>query len=289
MKKLILAFILFFAFPFWIDAQVGVKNGFKGYTKLENNSFLKYLVKGQGTTAAETGGALFLKLSFLADVDTVFVDVNKETNTASYPMRLDSCEYKGDFLDIMLKLKVGDSVKVFMSLDSLNKYFPGEFIFGQPWDNMKYLGMAIKVDSMYSREKTLQLQAQVAAEKYALYKAQRTADSLALLKYLSANNFSSSPNGDGMWFRTLKDGTGNKPLDGNSVKVKIVHAYSDASFSADSVATFIVGDESLPSGWNISIRKMKVGEEAIWIVPCALMPANSRTKIYQVTLLEIKK
>jgi hypothetical protein len=92
-----------------------------------------------------------------------------------------------------------------------------------------------------------------------------------------------------MWFRTLTDGTGNKAVEGNTVKLSIVYAYSDAIFSQDSIATIVVGDENLPSGWNVNIKKMKVGEEALWIVPCALMPPNQRTLIYKVKILELKK
>jgi hypothetical protein len=126
------------------------KSRYPGYQQLPNESCLKYHQKGSGTVTVDSGGALFLKMWFLTERDSAFLDVNAASLIPSYAMILDQVQYAGDFQDILGKLHTGDSVSFFMSLDSLNKYYPAEFVFGEPWDKMKYIGMSVKVDSMYT-------------------------------------------------------------------------------------------------------------------------------------------
>ena len=106
-------------------------NAFPGYDEAGNGSYFKLHSKGTGTTTVDTGGAIFVKIKFKTDKDSVFLDINQQTQSPSYPMRVDNPAFPGDFLDMFMRLHAGDSASFFVSLDSLKKYYPDEFNFGE--------------------------------------------------------------------------------------------------------------------------------------------------------------
>jgi FKBP-type peptidyl-prolyl cis-trans isomerase len=287
MKRVVcvLGFALYFIS---LNAQVPAEKRYADYQKLENNSYLKYLKKGKGTTRGEIGGALFIKLLFLTETDSVFIDVNAETQTPSYPMRLDTPEYQSDFLDIMSGLHVGDSVKFFMSLDSLKKYFPEEFVFDDYHDKMKYLGMAVSIDSIYTQEKTLRLQAE--AEKKRT--EQRLSDSVALQKYLHQNGLPATPNLNGMWYKETKQGSGSMVASGDSLTVHYRDSYATGQIANDDpqgdTFTYKFGVDEMRDGWDVGMAQMKVGGKAIFIILPDPDDIDGRILIYEVELLSLK-
>lgn len=271
-----------------VQAQSKPLNNFEGYEKLPGDSYIKYLKKSNSTAVADTGGAVFLKILFLAESDTVFFDVNKEAATPSYPMRFDQFSYEGDFLQIIGKLHVGDSAKFFMSLDSLHKYHPEEFKLEEPWDQMKFVGMAVHVDSFYTREKVKTLQAQLAAEIEERERQIRYDDSVQLALYLSTNKYPAKPDYGGIWYKTLKEGSGAQVKGGDEVKIQYKYSYPDGKVIGDSTYTYIVGETDMIDGWEIGIARMKKGEKAVWIIPSTLAYADGHTMIFEVKLLDIE-
>jgi FKBP-type peptidyl-prolyl cis-trans isomerase FkpA len=269
-------------------AQKNGLNNFEKYEKLPGESYLQYLKKSSSTAVADTGGAVFIKIQFLAESDTVFIDVNKEAMTPSYPMRVDQHLYEGDFQYVIGKLHVGDSVKFYMSLDSLHKYYPYEFTLDDPWNDMRFLGMSIKVDSIYSRETTKRLQAAATAEQDAANQQLVYDDSVQLSLYLSANKYPSTPDYNGIWYKTLKEGSGAQVKVGDEVKVNYKYSYPDGKIIGDSTLTYIVGELDLVEGWEIGFARMKKGEKAIWIIPTSLAYNDGHTMIFEVKLLDIQ-
>lgn len=281
-----IAFISIFNF---LNAQDGVKSNFKGYQELKNDSYLKYLKKGKGTAVSETGGALFIKLLFLTEGDSVFIDINKETQEPSYPMRIDSGAYAGDFLDVFSRLHVGDSVKLFMSLDSLKKYYPDEFVFEEPYNSMKYIGMAVKVDSMYTLEKTQQLQAQAVAEREKERQRIRDTDSTLLHDYCVANNFSLTPDHHGIWLRELVKGSGDSLRHGDSVITRIRKRFPETIFGEVEDFTYLYGYDELIEGWTIASPWMQGGGKYLLIIPSELAYSDGHTMIFEVEIVSLKR
>jgi FKBP-type peptidyl-prolyl cis-trans isomerase FkpA len=272
-----------------VQGQKSTKNKFKGYEKLKNNSFLKYERKGNGTTTTEVGGAIFIKVLFLAESDTVFIDVNKASNTESYPLRIDSMVYEGDFLDILGRLHVGDSVKFFMSLDSLNKYYPEEFVFGDPWDKMKHVGMAVAVDSIFSAKEVEKSRAALALKRQADSLQLVRNDSMHLHTYLADHGFNDVPDANGIWFRKVKKTYGDTITFGDSVTVKYKCMYPDGQIVVEKLQfAFRFGSVEMMPGWNIGLSMMRAGEEALLIVPSDLGYHDGHTLIFEIKIWEIE-
>lgn len=271
------------------SAQKQPLNNFEGYKQLPGNSYLKYLIKGNSTTVADTGGAIFMKIFFITETDSVFIDVNAAAHSESFPMRYDTYQYQGDFLYIMGQLHVGDSVKFFMSLDSLNKYYPGEFIFDDYYNRMRYVGMSLSVDSLMGRDKVNELQRKAAEEREAARKQVIFEDSVMLNTYLVANDFPLSPDYNGIWYRTLRKGSAQEVKGGDEVKLQYKCSYPDGKVIGDSTITYVVGQGVFTQGWKIGVARMTEGERAIWIIPSALGYNDGHSLIYEVKLIDIKR
>ena len=83
------------------------KAQFKGYAKMDGGTYFLLLKTGTGTTPVDTGGAVFVKIKFKTDKDSVFLVVGDRMagDEVTYP-------------DMDLELKAGpDGVKAFRHKD----------------------------------------------------------------------------------------------------------------------------------------------------------------------------
>ncbi len=256
----------------------GEKDRFPGYTKDKNGSYFRLHVKGTGTTTVDTGGAVFIKIKFVTDFDSAFLDINEQTQTPSYPMRVDAPAFDGDFLDFFTQLHTGDSASFFVNLDSLKKYYPDEFNFGDRFgprlDTMAYLGFAVKVDSIYSREKVEELRKQLEAEtekQEAEKKVIADEEPAAIRNYILRNKIKTKPSASGLYYIETKKGKGESIRPGQTVSIKYTGKFLDGTVF-DSTATgqtfdFVIDRGEVIAGFNEGIRQMKKGGKATLIIP----------------------
>lgn len=313
MKKTIFAGVAFVAMLF---AACGPTSPWPGYEASENGSWFVQHKAGTGTETVEEGGAIFIKIKFKDMKDSVFIDVNKESRSPSYPMRMDKSEFKGDFLDIMKKLHVGDSVSFFVRMDSLKKYYPDEFVFDPAHDSMEYLGFSVAVDSMYPKAKVEELQAKAQAERMkqqemmmkiqaVMGPIQQKADSISkLLKkkdptmlkpYLSANKITVQPDENGIYYQEMVPGTGAQLMPGMVVSLRYVGKYLDGTiFDTNTLVegqdpmTFRLGLDPMIPGFTNSVLKMKDKGKSVFILPPKQGYNDSLTRVFEVEVLEAK-
>lgn len=322
-KFLLLATVAILVIAFSSFAKGGKKK-FPGYQKGEGNSYFLLHKKGTSTVAIDTGGAVFMKMKFKTDYDSVFLDINKATNSPSYPMRIDKPSFKGDFLDYLLKLHTGDSASFFVSLDSLKKYYPKEFGFEPKFDTMKYLGFTVRIDSIFSKAKVSDLQAKADAEKQKqqleLQKQQEEMQKVMIrmkpiqdsakvkepmlkekdFELLSAyikNTWKGprNPDNDGIFYMETAAGIGDVLKNGSMVSLRYTGKYLDGTifdsnnlFPDQQPMTFQLGDSRLISGFNMCISKMKIGTKAIFILPSRLGYNDGLTRIFEVEIVGAK-
>jgi FKBP-type peptidyl-prolyl cis-trans isomerase len=316
MKVALRIFILLVIFPLALSA--GGDKRFKGYRKEANASYFLLLTKGTGVTTADTGGAMFIKIKFLASVDTVFMDLNQQTYNPSFPLRVDSRKFAGDFMDFFLRLHVGDSAKFFMKLSLLIKNYPGEFEFNDPEiDSMDYLGFAVKVDSIWSREKML-VQAKIAEEAEAkqremmekrnevmgpIQDAAQTKESWLIAKNDSLfksyyKQFLSGviPDANGNYFIELAPGQGDLVDTGMTIAVRYKGYYLDGTlFDANTIVPdelpmeFKVGETLMIPGFGLGILTMRQGGKAKFVIPPAMGYNDGLTRIFEVEIITVTK
>jgi FKBP-type peptidyl-prolyl cis-trans isomerase len=315
MKKLIFASSLAIAA---LLVSCEKDNRFPGYEKDENGSYFLLHKPGKGTVNVDTGGAMFIKIKFKTEKDSVFLDINKETQRPSYPMRVDKSKFKGDFLDMFLRLHEGDSASFFVRLDSLKKNYPNEFEFrDQKYDTMKYLGFSVKVDSIFSRKKVAELKAKQDEEEKkqmimqqkiqaAMMPIQQKAKEMepalkkkgaSLLKpYLAANKITAKPDADGVIFQETDPGTGELLKPGMGVGVKYTGKYLDGTiFDANTIVEgqepmyFHLGVDPMISGFTNSVLKMKKKGKATFILPPKMGYNDSLYRVFDVEVVETRE
>jgi len=297
-------------------ASCGGNSPFPTYEEAENGSYFLLHTKGSGTTPVDTGGAMFVKIKFKTPKDSVFIDINKESGSPSYPMRVDKPSFKGDFLDMFLRLHVGDSASFFVSLDSLKKHYPNEFTFEPKYDTMKYLGFSVKVDSIYPRKKVDELRAKADAEQkkkqemmqkiQAVMQPIQTAskakepelkkkDASLLKPYLASAKITAKPDADGIYYQETSPGTGEPLHPGEIVGVKYVGKYLDGTIfdtntlvEGQDLMYFHLGTDPMIPGFTASVMKMKKGGKATFILPPKQGYNDSLTRVFEVEVVEAR-
>jgi FKBP-type peptidyl-prolyl cis-trans isomerase len=249
--------------------------------------------------------------------DSVFLDINERTHAVSYPMRVDKSSFKGDFLDMFTRLHVGDSATFFISLDSLKAHYKDEFKFEPRYDTMKYLGFAVKIDSIYPRTKVQELRSKAEAEQKvqqemmakqqavmqpiqekakALEPMLKKKDATLLKPYLAANKITAKPDENGVYYQEILAGTGPGITQGNVVSVRYVGKYLDGTmFDTNTLIdgqepmTFQMGDGRLIPGFTNAVAKMKKGGKSTFILPSKMGYNDSLTRVFDVEVIDVKE
>jgi FKBP-type peptidyl-prolyl cis-trans isomerase FkpA len=293
------------------------KPRFAGYTPIENASYFLLHKKGAGILAPDSGSVVFGKIKFKTERDSVFVDINVASQMPSYPVRINGIKFKGDYIDVIKRLHAGDSASFFISLDSLKKYYPKEFMFEPKLDTIKYLGFVVQVDSIYPRAKVDEVRAKAAAEQAEQQMKQQKAmaimqpvrDSAKIKEpMLRENDFAllseyiktkwkgpRNPDNDGIFYQELVAGTGQMIAPGMYVSLKYTGKYLDGTifdantlFAGQELLTFRYGVDQMIEGFATCVGKMRVGTKAVFILPPRLGYKDGLTRIFEVEIISVK-
>ena len=260
-------------------ASCGGKSPFPDYEEADNGTYFLLHTKGEGKATVDTGGAVFVKIKFKTAKDSVFFDVNQMMHAPSYPMRVDKAAFKGDFLDMFTRMHAGDSASFFIVLDSLQAHYPKEFDFkeqfGPQYDTMKYLGFAVKIDSIYDRGKVQELRKAAEAQQkkeQEMMMAMQAQEPDAIKKYVEENKITVTPSATGVYYIEKTKGKGDNVKNGQTVSVKYTGKFLDgqvfdSSDNSGQPLTFVVGQHQVIPGMEEGILQMKKGGKATLIIP----------------------
>jgi FKBP-type peptidyl-prolyl cis-trans isomerase len=282
-------------------ASCGGPSPFPGYEEADNGTYFLLHTKGTGTTTVDTGGAVFVKIKFKTDKDSVFMDINQETRAASYPMRVDKSEFKGDFLDMFMRLHEGDSASFFINLDSLQKYYPEEFHFQEKYaqyDTMQYLGFTVKVDSIFDRKKVQGLRAEAEAaqkKQQEMIMAMQAEEPAAIEKYVAEKKITAKPSATGVYYIETAKGKGDNIKDGQTVSIKYTGKFLDgqifdSSENSGQPLTFVVGQHQVIPGMEEGLLLMKKGGKGTLVIPSsqAYRDGGGRMKPFATLVFDIE-
>ncbi len=284
-------------------ASCGGPSPFPEYEEAENGTYFLLHTKGTGTETVDTGGAVFVKIKFKTDKDSVFLDINKETRAASYPMRVDKSEFKGDFLDMFMRLHEGDSASFFIRLDSLKAHYAEEFKFEPKYDTMKYLGFSVKVDSIYDRKRVQELRKEAEAaqkKQQEMVMAMQAEEPVAIEKYIAEKKITQKPSATGVYYIETAKGKGENIKDGQTVSIKYTGKFLDgqifdSSENSGQPLTFVVGQHQVIPGMEEGLLLMKNGGKGTLIIPSAQAYRDGggrmkpfATLVFDIEVVEVK-
>ena len=282
-------------------ASCGGKGVFPGYDEADNGTCFKLIVEGTGKVTADTGGVMFLKINLLfhnykTNTDSILQNINEEAKTMSLPFPVRKCAFKGDFLDMFMRLHTGDSATFFVRLDSLKANYGGMFSFPPRFDTMKYIGFTVKVDSLYSRSKYSALSKVAEKKQLEMMLAMQKEEASTIAKYIADNKITSKPTADGIYYIETLKGKGENITEGKNVKVMYTGKFTDGNVFDSNMKPggqpleFLVGEHKMIPGMEKAVIMMKKGGKGTVIIPSSLAYGNGggQMKPYATLIFDIE-
>lgn len=249
------------------------KNLYPGYEVSETGLNYKFYVENEGEKPA------------LGDILEVVFSCNVNDTTEIIPVmpnlfRLEEPLFAGDLFEGMAMMHKGDSASFIVDIDSaFVKFFgqpslPSEFV---PTDVMKF---EVKLNDFYSesiyKEKVAEearkvLEARIDNMKTS-YPEQTVNAAQQLQDYFTANGIVAMPTQSGLVYVMTEEGNGEKPVDGQNVKVHYTGRLLDGTVFDSSVERgepieFPLGVGYVIPGWDEGIKLMSKGEKGVLYIP----------------------
>ena len=282
-------------------ASCGRKGVFPGYDEADNGTYFQLHKKGVGKIVADTGGVMFVKINLLfhnykTNTDSILRNINEEEKTMSLPLPVRKCAFKGDFLDMFMRLHTGDSATFFVRLDSLKANYGGMFRFPPRFDTMKYIGFTVKVDSLYSRSKYSALSKVAEKKQLEMMLAMQKEEASTIAKYIADNKITSKPTADGIYYIETLKGKGENITEGKNVKVMYTGKFTDGNVFDSNMKPggqpleFLVGEHKMIPGMEKAVIMMKKGGKGTVIIPSSLAYGNGggQMKPYATLIFDIE-
>ena len=282
-------------------ASCGRKGVFPGYDEADNGTYFQLHKKGVGKIVADTGGVMFVKINLLfhnykTNTDSILQNINEEAKTMSLPFPVRKCAFKGDFLDMFMRLHTGDSATFFVRLDSLKANYDGMFSFPPRFDTMKYIGFTVKVDSLYSRSKAQELRKVAEKKQLEMMLAMQKEEASSISKYIIDNKITVKPTADGIYYIETLKGKGENITEGKNVKVMYTGKFTDGNVFDSNMKPggqpleFLVGEHKMIPGMEKAVVMMKKGGKGTVIIPSSLAYGNGggQMKPYATLIFDIE-
>lgn len=251
-------------------------NANKGFTQTPSGILYKFHQLNKKAPMPKEGQVLFLSLDVKTEKpDTLLFassSVEKAEDVPYYEM-LAKPTFKGDYAEILAMMHVGDSVTAKFNADTFFHYIYKIERADVPFkvEANSYVVMHIKLKNVMEMD----------SFKVFINKKQADKDRIAseiekknIDDFIAANNLTVTPTASGLYFIETKPGTGDKPVTGDSVKVKYTGMFIDGSVfdSNEDIdnMSIVTGVGMVIPGFDEALQLMSPGAEATVIVPYRL-------------------
>lgn len=274
---------------------------YKGYEKTDTGLLYKFYSQNSNAPKPVIGDFAHMEISYYTDKDSLLFSSQKYGS--KFVIKVEEPAYKGDIMEGIAMMGVGDSASFLITADSFFVYNVGGML---PSDITP--GSKIRFEIKLERVQTLE---ELENEKKENARLQLEKEKQAIDAYLSENKISAQPLESGLIIIEKVKGNGKKPQNGQKVKVnytgKLLNGkVFDTSIEADAKASgvynpqrtykpfeFTLGAGQVIRGWDEGIAQLSVGSKATLIIPSALgygqqdmgiIPPNS-TLVFEVELV----
>lgn len=236
---------------------------FKGYKKLKSNTYYKFYTKTD-STRVNVGDEINVKLRYTLNDSVIFNTDNSPQSKRILP----ASNYPGDLFDCISMMSVGDSAIFILDADSvflITFRQPTLPLFVKPKSK---LNIEIKILSMRSKEELA-----IEKEKELLKLQEKEIEDIK--KFSNENNIHSEfIENTGIYYKTIKKGTGDfpKPTDFIKIKYIIQDLNQQTIFSTEKMENEVAieqlsANNNETNGFKMIIQRMRKGQKANFIVP----------------------
>ena len=242
------------SFLFILISSILVSNMFtacnnNGYSTTENGLEYKIIESKKGRKPKLTD-VLRMNIKFISQSDSTFANGEK------YITELFQSPFKGGIEEGFALMTEGDSASFLIPSDSVFKY-----IFKQPMPAFIKTGEKVRIEVRLLEVKTREEFEKLAKEEINQYIQQ---DKLETENYMAQNNLSGTLVAPGCQFIILKEGSGNFPAAGDTVRIRftaklITGQVFESSQQIGKDFQYIMGAPEVPANWDIATANLKVG------------------------------
>ena len=249
------------------------KSPYEGYEINENGLNYRFYTQNEGETPA---------IGDIIDVEfgCTVNDTNAIIPTMPNVFRLEEPLFAGDFFEGLAMMHRGDSASFIVNIDSTFTTFFGQPSLPEEFNSTDVMRFDVKVtdfctESEY-KAKMAEKARQAAAERIEKMKAdypEETAKAaLDLQNYLNAQGIVAEPTASGLVYVMTQEGNGEKPAEGQMVKVHYTGKLLDGTVFDSSVdrgepIQIPIGVGQVIPGWDEGIMLMSKGEKGVLYIP----------------------
>ena len=261
---------------------------YPGFKKADSGLLYKFHVKNDGRKA-EIGDFITVEMRYKTNEDSLLFDGNGET----IPLELVKPVFAGDINEALSMMSKGDSATFVIRADSFllkNAQLTRlpDFI-----DEKSRIIFDIRMHNVQSLE-------ELEREKDKIQSDGLKKEEEAINTYILENDISVNPDVTGLYFISIRKGTGPQASAGHRVKVHFIGKFLDgtvfdSSYSRGEPIEFELGRGYVISGWDQSILKMRKGGKALLLIPSDIGYGEGRGQIppytplvFEVELIDVK-
>jgi FKBP-type peptidyl-prolyl cis-trans isomerase FkpA len=255
--KIIIACLLLASFA---QAQKAVK-----YSKSKTTGLSYVMHKSNKGPKLKLDDVVTLNLKYSTSKDSLVFDSWKMGKPIQ--LKIAKASFKGDLMDGLTLLTVGDSASFLINADSL---FTKTFGAPRPAfiDSSSFLSFTVKIISTTT-------DAALKAEELKLEKENAMKEDEVIAKYIAEKQMTPSKSSSGLMYIISEPGTGEQAQAGKTVKVHYTGRLLDgtkfdSSLDRNEPIEFKLGQGMVIKGWDEGIALLKVGGKALLIIPSNL-------------------
>ncbi|MFY8171324.1 MAG: FKBP-type peptidyl-prolyl cis-trans isomerase [Sphingobacteriaceae bacterium] len=255
--KIIIACLLLASFA---QAQKAVK-----YSKSKTTGLSYVMHKSNKGPKLKLDDVVTLNLKYSTSKDSLVFDSWKMGKPIQ--LKIAKASFKGDLMDGLTLLTVGDSASFLINADSL---FTKTFGAPRPAfiDSSSFLSFTVKIISTTT-------DAALKAEELKLEKENAMKEDEVIAKYIAEKQITPSKSSSGLMYIVSEPGTGEQAQAGKTVKVHYTGRLLDgtkfdSSLDRNEPIEFKLGQGMVIKGWDEGIALLKVGGKALLIIPSNL-------------------
>ena len=255
--KIIIACLLLASFA---QAQKAVK-----YSKSKTTGLSYVMHKSNKGPKLKLDDVVTLNLKYSTSKDSLVFDSWKMGKPIQ--LKIAKASFKGDLMDGLTLLTVGDSASFLINADSL---FTKTFGAPRPAfiDSSSFLSFTVKIISTTT-------DAALKAEELKLEKENAMKEDEVIAKYIAEKQMTPSKSSSGLMYIISEPGAGEQAQAGKTVKVHYTGRLLDgtkfdSSLDRNEPIEFKLGQGMVIKGWDEGIALLKVGGKALLIIPSDL-------------------
>jgi len=265
-----------YAFFTFLGSSACKQSKKEGFEETETGLFYKFHKQSKSGLKPKMDEVLFCSMEYRTNDkkdSLVFTSKGRKDNVLF--VQLMKPAYKGDIMEGLAMMEVGDSASFIVNADSF--FFKNAGLKELP-PGLKS-GGELKFDIAIKDKKTLEQMQTLAGNEASARKGQadqlQAEEPAMIQEYITRKGIKEKPTKSGLYFIESQAGNGAKPNKGQKVTVHYSGFLTngkkfDSSFDRNEPFTFVLGEGQVIGGWDEGIALMKVGSAATFVIPSVL-------------------